>query len=112
MENIVFHRSAYSHPFIAPQGLGHFAFSPDFGLHVNTRKKAINDRYIDLLQMGWFTADTKIRFRLGHNQTIVSLLEDPNLIYILDKYEAELTKDKIKSTETEIVVWLGRPIPE
>ena len=31
---------------------------------------------------------------MEHNQTIASLLEDPNLIYILDNYEAELTKDK------------------
>ena len=76
------------------------------------QKKALNDRYIQMLQMGWFTADTKICFRLGHNQTIASLLEDPNLIYILDNYEAELTKDKIQSTETAIAVWLGGPIPE
>ena len=57
--------------------------------------------------MGWFTVDRKIRFRLGHNQTISSLLEDLNLIYILDNYEAELTNDKIQSTETAIAVWLG-----
>ena len=62
--------------------------------------------------MGWFTADTKIRFRLGHNQTIASLLEDPNLIFILDNYDAALTKYKIQSTETAIAVWLGGPIPE
>ena len=67
-------------------------------------KKAINDRYIEHLQIGWFTADTKIRFRLGHNQTIASLLEDPNHIYILDNYEAKLTKEKIQSTETAITV--------
>ena len=75
------------------------------------KKKALNDRYIDMLQMGWFTADTKIRFRVGHNQTIASLLEDPNLVYILDNYDAALTKDKIQSTETAIAVWLGGPIP-
>ena len=62
--------------------------------------------------MGWFIADTKIRFRLGHNQTIALLLEDSNLIYILDNYEVELTKNKIQSTETAIVVWLGGLIPE
>ena len=62
--------------------------------------------------MGWFTADTKIRFRLGHNQIIVSLLEDPNLSYILDNYEADLTKDKIQSKDMAIAVWLGGPIPE
>jgi len=60
--------------------------------------------------MGWFTVDRKIRFRLGHNQTISSLLEYLNLIYILDNYEAELTKDKIQSTETAIAVWLGEPV--
>ena len=49
---------------------------------------------------------------MGHNHTIVSLLEDSNLIYILDNYEAELTKDKIQSTETAIAVWLGGPISE
>ena len=68
-------------------------------------KKTINDRYIELLQVRWFTVDTKIRFRLEHNQTIASLLEDPNLIYILDNYEVELTKVKIKYTETVIAVW-------
>ena len=46
--------------------------------------KRLNDRYIEMLQMGWFTADTKIRFRSGHNRTIALLLEDPNLIYSLD----------------------------
>ena len=46
---------------------------------------------------------------MGHNQTIASLLEDPNLIYILDK---ALTKDKIQATETAIAVWLGGPITE
>ena len=45
--------------------------------------------------MGWFTVDTTIRFRLGHNQPIASMLEDPNLDYILDNYETNLTKDKI-----------------
>ena len=87
--------------------------SPDFGLHIKTTKiKSINNRYIALLQMGWFTVDTKIRFRLGHNQIIASLLEDPNLVYILDNYEADLTKDKIQSTETTITVWFGEPIPK
>ena len=62
--------------------------------------------------MGWFTVNTKIRFRLGHNQTIASLLEDSNLVYILDNYEADLTKDKIQSTETTIIVWFGEPIPK
>ena len=56
--------------------------------------------------MGRFIADTKIRFRLGHNQTTASLLEDPNLSYILDNYEANLTENKIQSTETAIVGWL------
>ena len=44
--------------------------------------------------MGWVIADTNIRFRLGYNQTIASLLEGPNLIYILDNYETDLTKDE------------------
>ena len=49
---------------------------------------------------------------MGHNQTIASLLEDPNHIYILDNYEAKLTKEKIQSTETAITVWLGGQISE
>ena len=42
-------------------------------------KKTINDRYIELLQMRWFTADTKISFRLGHNQTITTRKSKPYL---------------------------------
>ena len=92
---------------MVPKGGVYFASSPDFGLHVKTsEKKVINDRYIKLLKMGRFIADTKIRFRLGHNQTTASLLEDPNLSYILDNYEANLTENKIQSTETAIVGWL------
>ena len=30
----------------------------------------------------------------------------------MNNYEAELTKDKIKSTETAIAVWLGGLVPE
>ena len=78
----------------------------------NPRKKAMNDQYIELLQIWWFTADTKIRLWLRHNQTIASLLKDPNPIYILDNYEADLTKDKMQSTETAIAVWLEGPILE
>ena len=62
--------------------------------------------------MGWFTTDTKIRFQLGHNQTISSLLGDPNLRYVLNNYEADFTKYKTQSTETVIAVWPGGPIPE
>ena len=74
-------------------------------------KKAVNDKYIELLQMGWFATHTIIRFRLGHNLAVDAILEDPNLSYILDNYEADLTCDKIQSTETAIAVWLGG-IPE
>ena len=75
-------------------------------------KKAVNDKYIELLQMGWFTSNTTIRFRLGHNLSIDALLEDPNLGYSLEKFDADLTRDKIQSTDTAIAVWLGGPIPE
>ena len=34
------------------------------------------------------------------------LLEDPNLGYSLDKFDADLTRDKIQSTDTAITVWL------
>ena len=44
--------------------------------------------------MGSFIPDIKIRFRLGRNQTILSLLEDPNLSYNLDNYETDLKKIK------------------
>ena len=54
-------------------------------------EKRVNDHYIELLQIGWFTTDTKIGFRLGYNQPIASMLEDPNLSYILDNYKADLT---------------------
>ena len=49
-------------------------------------KKVVNCKTIELLQMGWFTSNTNVRFRLGHNQLIVSMLEDPNLSYILDNH--------------------------
>ena len=62
--------------------------------------------------MGWFTSNTTIRFRLGHNLSIESLLEDPNLGYSLEKFDTDLTRDKIQSTDTAIAVWLGGPIPE
>ena len=75
-------------------------------------KKAINDKYIAPLQMGWYTSDTTIRFRIGHNHPIDDILEDPNVIHILDETEAELTKDKIQSTDVATAVWLGGPIPE
>ena len=58
--------------------------------------------------MRWFTSNTTIRFRLDHNLSIDSLLKDPNLGYSLDKFDADFTRDKIKS----IAVWLGGPIPE
>lgn len=40
------------------------------------------------------------------------MLEDPNLIYILSNHEADLTRDKIQSTDTTVIVWLREPIPE
>ena len=75
-------------------------------------KKAINDKYIEPLQMGWYTSDTTIRFRIGHNHPIDDILEDPNVIHILDEEESELTKDKIQSIDVATAVWLGGPIPE
>ena len=77
------------------------------GLYENTDKKAVNDKYIELLQIVWFITNTIIRFRQGHNLSIDSILEDTNLSYILDNYEVDLTRDKIQSTETVIAVWLG-----
>ena len=67
-------------------------------------KKAVNDKYIELLQMGWFTSNTTIRFRLGHNISIDAILEDANLSYSLDNFDADLTRDKIQSTYTAIAV--------
>ena len=67
-------------------------------------KKAVNDKYIELLQMGWFTSNTTIRFRLGHNLSIDAILENPNLVYSLKQIDADLTRDKIQSTDTAIVV--------
>ena len=57
--------------------------------------------------MGRFTSNTTIRFRLGHILSIDTLLEGPNLSYSLDKFDADLTRDKIQSTDTAILVWLG-----
>ena len=62
--------------------------------------------------MGWFDTNIIIRFRSGHNLSIDTILEDPNLSYILNKYEADLTRDKIQSIDKVIAVWLRRPIPE
>ena len=45
--------------------------------------------------MGWFTSNTTIRFKLGHNLSIDAILEDPNLSYSLKNFEADLTRDKI-----------------
>ena len=45
-------------------------------------------------------------FRLGHNLSIDALLEDSNFSYILKKIDADLTRDKIQSTDTAIAVWL------
>ena len=70
-------------------------------------RKTINDKYTELLQMGWFATKTIIRFRLGHNLSIDAIVEDPNLSYIIDNYEAYLTLGKIQSTETAIAMWFG-----
>ena len=46
--------------------------------------------------MGWFTANTKIKVRLGHNQSISSMFEDPTLNYVFDDHEVDLTRDIFK----------------
>ena len=76
-------------------------------LHENIEKKADNDKYIELLQMEWFATNTIIRLRLGHNISIDTILEDPNLSNILNNDETDLTRDKIQNTETAIAAWLG-----
>lgn len=75
-------------------------------------KKAINDKYIETLQMGWYTSNTTIRFRIRHNHSIDNILKDPNGNHTLDESEAELTKDKIQCTNVATAVWLGVPILE
>ena len=40
------------------------------------------------------------------------MLEDLNLSYILVNHEEDLSGDKIQSTDTAIVLWLGKIIPE
>ena len=70
-------------------------------------KNAVNDKYIKLILIGWFARSTIIRFRLGYNLSIDAILEDPHFSYTLDNYEADLTREKIQSTETAITVWLG-----
>ena len=62
--------------------------------------------------MGWYTSNTTIRFRIGHNHSIDNILKDPNVNHTLDESEAELTKDKIQCTNVATAVWLGVPIPE
>ena len=61
--------------------------------------------------MELFTSNTTIRFRLGHNQSISTLLEDSNLSCILDNHKAEAIRDKIKIIDTVIVVWIVESIP-
>jgi len=62
--------------------------------------------------MRWFISNTTIRFRLGHNLSIDAHLEDPNISYSLEKFDADSTRDKIQSTDTKIAAWMGVPIPE
>ena len=47
-------------------------------------------------------ANTPFLFSLGYNQTIDTLLEDPNLSYILNNHEVELARDKIYHIYTVI----------
>ena len=47
-----------------------------------------------------------------YNLSIYDLLEDPNLSYSLDKFNADLIRDKIQSTDTAIAVWLGGASPK
>ena len=67
-------------------------------------KKNVNDKYIELLQMGWFTFNTTIHFRLGQNVSIDAILEDPYFSYSLDNFEADLTRNNIQSTDIVIAV--------
>ena len=75
------------------------------GLYKNSDKKAVADKYIELLQMGCFASNTTVRFRLGHNFSIDALLEDPNPSYSLKQFDTDITHDKIQSTDTVIAVW-------
>ena len=75
-------------------------------------KKVVNDKYIELLPMGWSTSNITICFRLDHNLSIDALLEDSNLGYSVEKFDADLTRDRIQSIDTVIAVWLRGPIPE
>ena len=54
--------------------------------------------------MEWVTSNTTIRFRFGNNLSIDAILENQNLSYILNKYEADLTRVKIQSTDASIAV--------
>ena len=54
--------------------------------------------------MGWFTSNTTIYFRLGHNLSIDAILEDPYFSFSLDNFEADLTRDNIESIDTTIAV--------
>ena len=57
-------------------------------------KKTVKDTYIETLQMGWYSSNTTLCFRIDQNQHITSLLDDPNLIYLFDIHEVELIKKK------------------
>ena len=60
-------------------------------------RKLINHKYIDKLQMGWYTSKNSIRFRVDHNKKIETLLEHQNLNNILENFQVDLIKDKIQS---------------
>ena len=68
-------------------------------------KKAINDKYIETVQMGWYTSNITIRFRIEHNHPINNILESPKIIYTLDQTEAELSKNKYNIPEQLIAYW-------
>ena len=76
------------------------------------QRKTVNDKYIEILQIGWCVSNIILRFRSVHNRQTTFLLEDHNLIYLLDMHEIDLIKNKIQYTNTATVVWLGGPIPE
>ena len=75
-------------------------------------QKSNYGKYIEILQRRWYASNNSIRFRLIHNQTIETMLEDSNLNWILEKLEVELTRDKIQSNDITTVVWLRGPILE
>ena len=91
---------------MAPKSRRHFKTITNHRFSKDYINKAINDKCIEMLQMRWYVSNTSIRFMLHHNQTVEILLEDYNLHCILEISRANLTRDKIKSTDTATAVWL------